>query len=227
MPNKSQQPRISKNNESTRCINEPNTADASSRFENKAATERQSTRMMVWLTAVIAISTVIYSIISYFQWTAARRSADIAEQSVRLGNRAYFGLRTMMLDDPLATNRKTGVKGVFKNAGQTPAFNVVVKSYYLFSEQPFKADPKDQLAASPSQIGLVLPNEDFNYTFVIPPLSDIQINKINHGLMKLFLYGFIEYEDVFHEQHTMKFCGVYSPTEFTGFFRCPSNNNEE
>jgi hypothetical protein len=72
-----------------------------------------------------------------------------------------------------------------------------------------------------------LPNEDFTYTFVIPPLSEVWEKKIASGTAKLFLYGFVEYQDVFRQQHTMKFCGSYSPTEFTGFFRCPQHNEEE
>lgn len=201
-------------------------AAAGKSVAEQGRSEAPSARHMVVLTAVIALATVVYCIISFWQWKATNRSAEIAEQSVRLGARAYLGLVTMTLDDSLAATRKTGIKGIFRNAGHTPAYNVVVKSYYLFSQDGFRPDPNDQIAARPAQIGLLLPNEDLAYTFVVPPLSEEQAKRVMEGSTKLYLYGFIEYEDIFQHQHTMKFCGTYSPTEFTSFFRCPTHNEE-
>lgn len=125
--------------------------------------------------------------------------------------RAYIALHSMDFESELSIEHEAKVKAVFIVSGQVPAFGVVMRNIYLYSDK-FKTDPSDRSSA-PHDIGDVPPGE-FPYTFILKPLSPVQLADINRGAKKLYLYGFIEYRDANNGLHVQSYCATYSPTEF-------------
>ncbi|MBZ5553711.1 MAG: hypothetical protein LAO21_13385 [Acidobacteriia bacterium] len=82
-------------------------------------------------TAVIAVATVVYAIVSLGHWRATKRSAQVAQKILELTHRPYLTVDDSRAeDDPV--NRKLSVVFIFKNVGSVPACELTIEwGFYI------------------------------------------------------------------------------------------------
>lgn len=145
---------------------------------------------------------------------AAQKAADATEQSVVLAResgerqlRAYIGVRpTLELSDASTMGRTVYVaKAYLTNRGQTPAYNMLeaVRFEVLGSTLPASLDLQPERS-----VGILTPGAE---TELLPPLLALDSsvrNKLSavDPTDRLYLYGFVVYEDAFKKRWRQRFC---------------------
>jgi hypothetical protein len=81
-------------------------------------------------------------------------------------------------------------------------------------------------SASTIQIDTTKPSAQGNVVFA--HLTDEEIRQIKTGVVRIYLYGSIWYEDTFHKAHTTDYCFMYNPETSTesiaSFIACSEHN---
>lgn len=155
-------------------------------------------------TLIIAIFTIIYSLITYCIY-------DISKKNMIIGQRAFITTQKVVIRG--ASGIKFGVKPIgkpqvivhYENSGQTPARKVIADFFYyrIRSREPeefdFQRIPDSKVISEGALVG---PKDDYWFSHDIPPdnLIDIQNKKT------LFVYGQISYFDIFKTRHITRFC---------------------
>src|SRR5271157_5451488 len=81
-----------------------------------------STDLVTIATAIIAVATVVNVVVAFFQWIAARNSAETAKRIFEAGNRPYVGVESIVcLKDE--TKQYLSIFAIIKNFGTATAEN--------------------------------------------------------------------------------------------------------
>jgi hypothetical protein len=211
-------------------------ADAPQKYAREQVYQRKQLGLACWLNAITASTAVIGLSGLLFIWaqlnvirgqltemhvatTAATRSADIASDAMRVGQRAYLVFHHATLDGPPTANKKLVAAIQMRNSGQTPAVDVS----YSIGLQVLDSYPTDikygkLIPASPIGSGQELVLK----AWLLPNLTAKDMGEItaqsfafgNNKLTitthpQLYLYGIVHYKDVFGGDGTSEFCDVY------------------
>jgi hypothetical protein len=143
---------------------------------------------------------------------AAKKSAEVAEMALRLGERADVLLNAVALTmDPevlstnIAINPHCRVNMEFKNFGRTRAQNVRCLIGLIIPGVPETVPPREPFILGPGATQL-LTFESFARTVTQKTYEDIA-----HGVIDLKFAGTVTYEDIFGESHTITCTGLLDP----------------
>ena len=154
-----------------------------------------------WLGALGPIIAAIALLIAFAQFSLARQTSNRQL-------RAYVGTVPV-----LGSLEPDTIEIKADNQGQTPAYKVV--SHLNWQWQPFgKSLPSnfkypDYNTDGPSPSVAVIQSKDFKIMTV--PFDKNQIARVRNKETSLFLYGHVDYEDVFGGTHSTHFAYEYHP----------------
>jgi hypothetical protein len=175
------------------------------------------------LTAIIMIASVCTAIYSRWQ-------ATIADDTEKRSLRAYIGidnekfiLNCAACDDP---TKQTDIARGFtddnalfmeiKNYGHTPAFDAI--GYFNWKDAPYGTELRSDFPyADGSQVGVpgtvfvINPEETSHGGDLLEPGDVDLIRRARSHQITLYLYGHIDYTDVFKCRDALKFCFRYAP----------------
>ena len=165
-------------------------------------------------TGFIALFTIVLAIATAFLYCATRNLVFNARDTAERQLRAYvFPVPSTI--DYNAITKKVSIWFKIKNVGQTPAYNFVYLSkvevfpYPLFDNNIFASFPEDIYSALIDKShAIIFPSADLDGCQICETpleLSDVQ-SFINNPDRRFYLYGMINYEDIFKKVRTTKFC---------------------
>jgi hypothetical protein len=171
-------------------------------------------------TAWIAIFTAILMLISGIQVWAFVQS-----------ERAFVYPWTTLSPTALIADKQAIVTMNVQNSGHSGASIIDVNLTYFFSKDPLPEEPAYIEGAQNAVVGPIAQNMVLK---AVVPLHDkfgvqqifnqTNIDTINDGTYKLYVFGWIKYTDDFSlwGPKTTGFCGVYAPGQTTDntFFNC-------
>jgi hypothetical protein len=153
---------------------------------------------------VIAVFSVIYSLVTIGLYRVASRSMKVSE-------RAFISIEDPFLvgdggKPNVLSGKPSWIVTNLKNSGQTPARNVSTNVNYCAtgSELPSDFSFPPSPAFNPKMV--IAPKSAGQTSFNLPDsvLMDIEAGKRN-----LFVYGTVSYEDIFGGLHRTEFCTKY------------------
>jgi hypothetical protein len=159
----------------------------------------------------------------------AQQSFGAAVDQSRLDQRAWLGIGTidigeMHAPDPIAINiqvvnsGKTIAKEAVFPVGVV-ATDIPIDIARFVKTHPYKRAPDERGFLPGGQI--VFPNLPITITAKSGSTDALGITSVQTGAKNLYVYGDIQYKDVFEKRHTTRFCGVYDPKR-KKFFGCDS-----
>jgi hypothetical protein len=174
----------------------------------------------VWLPIIISLLGA--AIASYSAWQATK-SAGYAKDNVRVGLRAYLGVQTMNFGK-ITEGERTKVEVIIENTGRTPAMNVTLTSRLDYRDSDISDDPDYRTQPEPESKLSIL--SGFSHPAIVfgeRGLFKNEVEDLVNQKTRFYSYGVIQYDDVFGERHTTKYCGWYN-FEKTSFTSCRNHN---
>jgi hypothetical protein len=159
------------------------------------------------------------------QTKALNDSIMASIETRELEMRAYVNIRAFGLarepDDPtpkdqpgsLRLNKLPIVAVSVVNAGRTPAINTVYRTALRFRGNAMTADPLT-FDSSDAKPGLSVVGPGLESTTYAPANAGVDaqtLPMIAAGLLHLYAYGRIEYDDKFGHHHVTEFCTEFNP----------------
>jgi hypothetical protein len=171
------------------------------------------------------------------QAAAANRSADASQASARAAEKsaqtAQASLVTVQRPWVLvraaeASELKAGYRArahvIITNFGNTPAFNVIAKTNISFRDSLLPTPMPMGFPISELSVVTIGPRGDYE---IFPEhsvvLTETLIKEIPRKNLKLYIWGRIEYDDIFQKHHITDFCMVQKMGT-DKFDACSSNN---
>lgn len=183
---------------------------------------------MVIATYFLVIIAGIQTSISNKATNATIKSVQIAEQSMKITNRAYLGFKTIT-PTYKAISDKFFIKVEIINLGNTPAYNVsfinfnsignesmfpifnnLILGQDSISNSIFNVFP----IASIIQKNIVGENA-INFINIEFNISDSDYKKVKKGIVRFVYFGRVRYVDIFNKQQWFNFFLVYFPEDST------------
>jgi hypothetical protein len=154
---------------------------------------------------------------------ATLKGVDVATQSMKVGNRAYVAIRQADLSTLLKDVDTAKVTVFFENRGGTPARNVRTRLYSNF------------LPAEPSELKFEQFRGGQSTAFLLPGgyvTNDIQTQTVNASQRailfqrgyRLYIWGDVEYDDVFGKHWRTQFCAYNRDLATVRFTACANHN---
>ena len=161
-------------------------------------------------TVVIAVATVVYMIFSGLQWRVMIRELEemreVKEQT-KLERRAWIGPVEAIVPKVNGSGKeRLGVK--IRNSGMTPGLKVIarISHQYLTAGDEFEA--RYEKASGTVSISVLQPGMGVNLFSMVSfgSMKREEIDGIKSGKSVLYIYGLVNYEDVFKRGQLTKFC---------------------
>lgn len=170
---------------------------------------------------------------------AADRSAKAAERSASLAgtalqvNRHLFEISERArvnvkgVDVYLKANEPIKAQLVFQNFGRTPANDLLVTTSLQFRTTPLPENPPDQPVREQSP-NTLMPSDTQGASIVIESqASESAVEAVKAGKAYIYVFGHLEYKDVFLKPHKTSFCGKYNPADPAHLSMCVHNNGAD
>lgn len=149
---------------------------------------------------------------------AAKQSADIADKSLRIVERAWLAV---VFDQPFQPQARpvTPIYFTVKNTGNTVALLKLKK--INAKRWDVSIIPQRQLEPKPTgtlpTIAVIFPGDKLTLEGLVDiPFTQNLIDDTNTGRSIFDVYGYVAYDDVFGIRHVTRFCQVYNPRENDG-----------
>jgi hypothetical protein len=202
-------------------------------------------KLMVSFTGVIALCTVIYAVVAYFQWTALIESNKINRDALESVQRAYVNfstaVETTIVLDPYTHKANTWKFTVpMENSGVTPTRRMIAHAdqWNNHDRLPDDFTYPDTGNLAPQLIPLGPKGKTgLGPISITPDVIEALESVPTGGSWHLYFYGWAKYRDVFPgtPEHITKFC--YEMTQVSGnpyfpkkeemysyFSACPHHN---
>jgi hypothetical protein len=159
-----------------------------------------------------------------------RSSVEQTMTSVRHQERAYVALKDIVGDRSIRENQTVNFAFVFKNVGNTPAYNVKFVVLVLMRDSVPTDDEIDSHLHLVHEVGVIAPTLDIrieaasNEAGQPIALSAQGVADLNNRRMFFGIYGKITYRDVFGTSHDTRFAFHYN-AEARQFHLAPSYNS--
>jgi hypothetical protein len=173
------------------------------------------TGLMLFVAAVSAWA-------AFLQWRST-------EHSIEVSNRAWVGIKEATLTKELQAGERPSAIVMYVNKGNTPALRVKVRANMGFTDR----QPSEPMANLPGvmeeSVGVFLPESDKVGTPVMSTeaMPEDFLRQVNEGKKRLYVWGVIEYEDVFGNAHTTRYCLTQQPGAGRDLDVCPMNNTAD
>lgn len=169
------------------------------------------------LSLLVVLAVIVQVIINWFQWQAMQETLSETRITREIDNAAFIAVT----EASLATDgRQHKATLKFRNLGKSPGLNFTIRyqgGFYAERIEDFKA-PLD---------GPMLVYRGFMH----PPDSDIMLNidmgppSGEHNEVNWYIWGIIEYDDIFGKEHFTGFAYRLRPLgEIIVFEPCPNGN---
>jgi hypothetical protein len=218
-------------------LNELQREQAEEKKRDKDYKDRQL-RFTKWLTIAtigLLIIGVIGTAISWYQSTTARITADVARrtlesssQSFKLEQRAYLWVSSFNMSNPPICQVPGGTRICADvhvvNSGRTPANGVLIHRYATFgamAEQTIKAMKIPAYTSSGDMLGSVGDKWGTAATDVVDGKT---ARDILDGKISIYVYGVVQYLDIFGDYHETGFCNFRLPNNGP-FMTCEGYGN--
>jgi hypothetical protein len=196
--------------------------------KQKTAQERTECRekWKLGLEVVGVGAAIIYAWFTIQEWRVfdserktMEREFQLTQTSVELEQRAWV-LVTNVCSQPIKSPPNcVCFKVAFKNTGKTPAINTT--GWAKFTEKitdvpmtfTFPDHPLDSTMLAPDEGGYVLS----------PQFFQAGLQQVTNGFIKLYVFGAVRYDDIFHKHHWSRFCYQLS-SEAQAFTGVPGYN---
>jgi hypothetical protein len=168
---------------------------------DKAWNERWLTYSTMWLGGV----TTALALFTYWLWGATRKLVVGSEQTAQKQLRAYIS----MVGGSITLQNNAMFIRIYiqvKNSGQTPAYKVSTWVTHQIRDLP-QFDPSFTEAQPPEQRGgrsIVGPQMPIDL-LIDHPITPEEREGINNGIKRIYVWGQIDYTDVFNEPRWTKF----------------------
>jgi hypothetical protein len=217
--------------------------------EYKERQLRISERLAV-LTLCLVIGTGVYDCLMWYQSKTARIAADAAQESAAAANnaariagntliasqnsfkqeqRAYLWASSFNMSNPPTCPDSRGVHVCADvhvvNSGKTPANGVHIWRYAIFgpnAERTIKAMKVPEYK-TPSGDVLGLSGDKWGTAFT-PVVDNATASSLIDGTISLYIYGVVQYFDIFGEYHETGFCSQ-RVQRGTAFIVCDGSGN--
>jgi hypothetical protein len=144
--------------------------------------------------------------------TAAEQGVGVTAQSMRYGDAAYVVVQGANTGD-FKVGEKISAIITLINAGNTPAYEFVIYSYMQARDKPPSMQRVKNIPGDISK-SLVGPRGTLDLpiisNFVIPNDESVKILQQGNPL-RLYLWGRVEYVDIFKRKRWMTFCMLHRP----------------
>ncbi|RWN44686.1 MAG: hypothetical protein EOS03_23865 [Mesorhizobium sp.] len=204
---------------------------AANAAERSAATsERQE--VPAWAQIIIGIASTIIAVIAL---VVSLFTAVASIRTTRIQLRAYLSAFDF---DTVISNQNTPphivTKITFKNSGQTPARNVVLNIWWEVGTPPFDEGRHDNAVLKVEGRGSIPAGMPFYGAVRTSPtgpdriVSQEDIEQIVDGNLSFWIFGVIEYDDVFGRSHRSRFRYVMNvgTDNIATFSPCAAGNDE-
>jgi hypothetical protein len=174
--------------------------------------EKTTSDPIATFTLVLAFSTVGLWIATGALYLVGERQRNLSEDTAKRELRAYIVGASSAQMRGFNSSRPICVL-TFKNAGQTPAYNVCVWTSNAVAIYPMESSPPppDISPGEGSSVGVVAPGGDFHNEIV----SDVEVTAADRaaviaGRCAFYIYGKISYRDSFGIERTTTFCHFFA-----------------
>ncbi len=166
----------------------------------------------------------------------SKASLDASIDGLRLDQRAWVGpsahTTPSFSDNNRSTFLKVGAKTPFgvdvSNTGKTPARNMVGRIAVGVRSNREKFEPKLGPVSDAPSLATLFPGQHFRLSLSFPAgdgtVSQQMVDEITSGRSTLYVYGRIEYQDIFKGLHLTMFCLSMS-REMDSFNSCSVYND--
>jgi hypothetical protein len=160
------------------------------------------------------------------QWKIMREQLEHSKEIHQLSERAWIVLKSAALKHPIKVGEAPEISIIFTNTGRTPASNANFKTWVHIADSHTPADKlhRPDLPGRPSQ-GVIPPGMLFSQN--IAPritLTDQTMQRLTREEQQFYLYGLVEYHDIFDHSWMTAFCLTLNIGTGTLFDICPDGN---
>lgn len=171
---------------------------------------------------------------------AADRSAKAAEKSVLLADRALeINQKLFQISErarvhikavALSLQSNAPIKALLtiENFGKTPANRLEVTATLETRADALPDNPQDDPSIHEHPSTNLMPSDIHGMSLIgARPMSDAGVTAINEGKGFVYVFGHMEYEDVFGKAHKTTFCAQYNPKVPDQFNFCAYYNSAD
>ena len=172
----------------------------------------QKKNLFEWIAIIISLCAFTVSLIALIK----------SVEGTKISNRPFVIIEPpkMYSFPDFVENKEVNFSQVFfnvKNIGNTPAYNVHLKTCLEVYDSNFSSNPFFQNNDSEFNTTLV---KDVNYQLEVYPYREFSTTEVNDLISEkkyIYVYGMITYSDVFDDTHITKFCYRLVEIGFNGF----------
>jgi hypothetical protein len=167
---------------------------------------------------------------------AAEKSASLAENAQRanrelfqVSERARVFIKNIELTPPQAS-QELKVQVTVENFGKTPANQMEAYGNVQVRDSALPQNPQDEPAfpTRPRSSAVLMPSDTVGLPILgRRPLTGQEVDAINSGASLLYVFGHLEYLDVFGQRHETRFCSQYNPQFPQRLNICPYYNSAD
>jgi hypothetical protein len=167
--------------------------------------------------AIIAAFTIILSFSTIFLWVATRDLVRGVENTAKQQLRAYLSIELAVRDGPHQVVPEFKAKIIFKNCGQTPAYDGALWMHIYASPQDSAIPPLERIITfemPPSNAITVWRTIETNKLL----FSNEALDGFENGTVAIYIHGRADFKDAFHKDRWFVFRLRYDKRCFaTGF----------
>ncbi len=172
-------------------------------------------------TAVIAVVTTAYAIVSYCQLRLFRESNEHAY-------RAWLTVKKVSSAQPIVVGSQAELWVEIENTGRSPAQSVRVTATTALQPRDWII-PGRLPDAEEQGVGVIGPSQAHSTDFIKKrPLNPAEVNGVDSGVLRIFWIGTVTYADQFGGDRLLEFCYFYDPPKpgrtVVGFPACSTHN---
>jgi hypothetical protein len=137
---------------------------------------------------------------------AAMLSVEVARESLRHIERAFLSVGNFAVQSVHQNANVSAFTYTVHNSGRTPA-HVTARFVVQAALDQLPSSPTYASAEPPLAGGSIAPGQANVFTIEsIPRLSSAEVDAVTSGAKKYWIWGYVDYDDAFGQQHRTAFC---------------------
>jgi hypothetical protein len=156
---------------------------------------------------------------------AAWESVQVSHRSLEFSNKAYITVQGANYGTLTLGGRVVSAI-TFVNAGNTPAYDVLIETYIDLRDKPLPDKmPRPNIASGGFSKSIVPPKGTFDISPAMKGAIDqSQLDALNNETKSVYVWGMITYKDIFKQSRWLKFCGT-NQLKTDKIIPCSNNND--
>jgi hypothetical protein len=162
----------------------------------------------------------------------AKDQLGIIRDQIHIENRAWLCAAGISAKNGFKVGGSPTVIIKFSSSGNSPARDMTIKYNMKLRDSPLPDNiPMGEYLSEEPSRGVIAPTSEFSspeYTKKEIVFTEEDVGKISRNESRLYVYGNIDYLDIFNERHCTYFCfvsRVEGPENKVGFQVCSNNND--